>query len=148
MNEDRPVVSVRDAAATLGVSTSWIHQLLKHPEAPLNGPPPPGRGRGRIRLVYADTLELQRPLLRGRRARRPSRQDQLWTIRQLNAVNEALHNAAAKEAAAFQLYREALERMTEAFDLHVQANLDVRRADMLRSEILGTTLGPDDPGEL
>lgn len=148
MDPVRPVLTVSEAARLLGISTSRVHQLLNSSAAPLDGPPRPGRGRKRVRQVYEDTLSLQRPLLRGSRARTSNDSEQQWAIRQLNAVNEALHEAAAKEAAAFRLYREALERMTEAFELHVQANLDVRRADALRSEILGTVLGPDDPSEL
>lgn len=147
---ERPTVPVREAAVRLGLSPVRVHQLLDDENAPLDGPPRPGRGRGHVRHVYVDTLEPQRQRRRARRREGGSSRlkDLEWSVRQLNAVNEALHKASAKEAEAFRLQREAMDRMIKALGFHVEANAELRRADLLRSEVLGVHLGPDDPGEL
>lgn len=50
-------VSVAEAAQVLGVTPSRVFGMLNSPDCILTGPPPPGRGYGRVREVSRASLE-------------------------------------------------------------------------------------------
>ncbi len=92
-DRDRPVAPVSEAAKRLRVSGSRVHQLLESKTEPLDGPPPPGRGRYRVRFVYVDTIDKQ---LERRRSRR---QAGARAANALDALTKRVDNLAEQLAA-------------------------------------------------
>lgn len=74
-DEDRVTVTAAEAAVFFGLSptsTRVIRELLGDPNEPLEGPASRGAGRGRHRLVYADTLVAQRMRRKQKVSSRPT----------------------------------------------------------------------------
>lgn len=163
----RETISVKEAAELLGCTTGRVHQLLRSDSEPLDSPGRPGRGRGHLTKIYVDTVEAQRTRqLSRRRSRAGARHertqghrpaqpvdaggseltttDLLWALQQLNAATDALHEAAAREAAVRQHHRAALDSMSKALAEQDEAAAAIRRSDRLRSEVLGVLLTPPD----
>jgi hypothetical protein len=69
---ERPTVSVAEAASRLGLTPKRVHQMLSRVDNQLTGPPRPGRGRGRRTLVYVDSLDAEVERRRGAPTRQRS----------------------------------------------------------------------------
>lgn len=119
---ERPTISVKDAAARLGCTSSYVHTLLDQEREPLQGPARPGRGRHRVRLVYVDTHahQLRRQSTRSGRGARAS-----------NAVMERRLKNLADQVAALRLRVDGFVR-TQAADREGATTGDGRsRSDLL-----------------
>lgn len=177
----RATVTVSEAAEQLGLSPSRVHQMLEQSGHPLTGPPKTGRGRGRRRFVYVDSLKAElsrRQAARDGTPRGARRQDQVmrmaaeltelrarivrleggddapagnaaelrWALQQLNAVTDLLHEAAHKESTVRRLQVEVTDRLNAALLQMGESSELVRRADRIRSEVIGAMLAPQDVG--
>lgn len=96
---ERPTLPVKEAAALLGVTPQRVRQLLDEQAAPLSGPPSPGRGRGRQRLVWADTIEAESQRRRDRgNHERPRATDAWTTLDKLASELETLRAEVRKQS--------------------------------------------------
>lgn len=162
--QPRLTTSMSDAAKQLGYkSTSRIRQLLNDKDEPLDGPESPGRGRGRCRLVYTDTIAAQS---QKRARKRPhanvaslavaverlewqvdeltgsSELDEVkQRLRQVEQENRQLRYAKAKSEAAADALRDALKEQAEAARLRRKAERHdaaamaaLRRAEKARDD--------------
>jgi hypothetical protein len=158
----RATVTAAVTAERLGYTPGRVRQLLDDPNEPLDGPEPPGRGR--VRLVYEDTIAAQAGRRPGKHARvdvaslvatverlertvaelggrAPGYEEMARQLREVEEENRRLQFAKAKSDAAADALRDALSEPAEAARLRREAEhhdaaamAALRRAEKARDD--------------